>query len=75
MRVSELMATNVITCKPENNCSEAMALMERHKIRHLPVVDNGKVIGVVSIRDTLDVMRQSAEQNAAVMRDLSIARR
>ena len=75
MRVSELMATNVITCKPENNCSEAMALMKRHKIRHLPVVDNGKVIGVVSIRDTLDVMRQSAEQNAAVMRDLSIARR
>jgi CBS domain-containing protein len=52
-----------------------MALMKRHKIRHLPVVDGGKVLGIVSIRDTLDVLRQSAEQNAAVMRDLSIARR
>lgn len=75
MRVSELMAKNVITCKPDNTCLEAMALMKRHKIRHLPVVDGGKVLGIVSIRDTLDVLRQSAEQNAAVMRDLSIARR
>lgn len=75
MRVSELMATNVITCKPENTVLEAMALMKRHKIRHLPVVEGGKVLGIVSIRDTLDVLRQNAELNAAVMRDLSIARR
>ena len=75
MRVSELMATNVITCKPEHTVLEAMALMKRHKIRHLPVVEGGKVLGIVSIRDTLDVLRQNAELNAAVMRDLSIARR
>lgn len=75
MRVSELMATNVITCKPDSTVLEAMALMKRHKIRHLPVVEGGKVLGIVSIRDTLDVLRQNAELNAAVMRDLSIARR
>lgn len=75
MLVSDLMARNVITCKPENTVLEAMALMKRHKIRHLPVVEGGKVLGIVSIRDTLDVLRQNAELNAAVMRDLSIARR
>lgn len=74
MLVSELMAKNVITCKPEHTVLEAMALMKRHKIRHLPVVEEGKVVGIVSIRDTLDVLRQSAEENAAVMRDISIAR-
>lgn len=75
MLVSELMAKNVITCKPEHTVLEAMALMKKHKIRHLPVYDGGKVIGIVSIRDTLDVLRQNAEQTAAVMRDISIARR
>lgn len=75
MLVSELMARNVITCKPEHTVLEAMALMKKHKIRHLPVCDGGKVVGIVSIRDTLDVLRQNAEQTAAVMRDISIARR
>lgn len=75
MQVSELMARNVITCKPENTVLEAMALMKKHKIRHLPVCDGGKVMGIVSIRDTLDLLRQNAEQDAAIMRDLSIARR
>ena len=74
MLVSSLMARNVITCKPENTVLEAMALMKRHKIRHLPVCEGGKVTGMVSIRDTLDVLRQNAEQTAAVMRDISIAR-
>ncbi|MGD9783110.1 MAG: CBS domain-containing protein [Hyphomicrobiaceae bacterium] len=75
MRVSDLMTTKVITCKPEHTVLEAMALMKRHRIRHLPVCDDtGKVLGIVSIRDTLDVLRQNAEQTAAVMRDLSIAR-
>lgn len=75
MLVSDLMAKNVIVCKPENSVLEAMALMKRHKIRHLPVCEDGKVVGIVSIRDTLDVLRQNAEENAAVMRDISIARR
>ena len=74
MLVSDLMAKNVITCKPDNTVLEAMALMKRHKIRHLPVSEDGKVVGIVSIRDTLDVLRQNAEENAAVMRDISIAR-
>ena len=74
MLVSELMSRNVVTCKPEHTVLEAMAMMKKHKIRHLPVCDGGKVVGIVSIRDTLDVLRQNAEQTAAVMRDLSIAR-
>lgn len=75
MQVSELMSRNVISCKPECTVLEAMAQMKRHRIRHLPVLEGGKVVGIVSIRDTLDVLRRDAEENAAVMRDLSIARR
>ena len=75
MLVSELMARNVIVCKPSHTVLEAMALMKKHKIRHLPVCDEGNVVGIVSIRDTLDMLRQNAELNAAVMRDISIARR
>lgn len=74
MRISELMSKNVITCAPGTSVFEAMALMKRHRIRHLPVVDGDKLIGMISIRDALELLRRDADQKAAVMRDIAIAR-
>jgi CBS domain-containing protein len=39
-----------------------MSLMSTHKIRHLPVVDNGKVLGLISIRDIMDDIIADHEQ-------------
>jgi len=48
--VSEIMSTDVVTIDPSWTTDRCMALMDERRIRHLPVVDGGKVIGVVSIR-------------------------
>ncbi|MFN3805012.1 MAG: MFS transporter [Pyrobaculum sp.] len=54
--VSQYMVTNVITVSKETPLRDAAELMVRYNIRHLPVVENGKVIGVISVRDILKVI-------------------
>jgi IMP dehydrogenase len=50
-RVEEIMTANVVVVSPRTRTRECMALMTEKNIRHLPVVDEGRVIGMVSIRD------------------------
>ena len=50
-KVSEVMTTEVITVKPEDTVLHCIALTKQHHIRHLPVVEEGKAIGMVSLRD------------------------
>jgi CBS domain-containing protein len=49
--VREIMTDKVITVHPGQTVEECMALMTEKRIRHLPVVEGGKVIGIVSIGD------------------------
>ena len=51
--VREVMETNVIHVRPEQSIELCMALMTDKRVRHLPVVENTKVIGIVSIGDLL----------------------
>ncbi|HLX22135.1 MAG TPA: CBS domain-containing protein [Usitatibacter sp.] len=50
-RVEEIMTANVIVVNPRTKARECMQLMTEKNIRHLPVVEEGRVIGMVSIRD------------------------
>ena len=50
-RVEEIMTPNVIVVSPRTHTRECMQLMTDKNIRHLPVVDDGKCTGMVSIRD------------------------
>jgi len=50
-RVEEIMTPNVVVVSPRTRTRECMALMSEKNIRHLPVVDEGRVVGMVSIRD------------------------
>lgn len=50
-RVEEIMTPNVICVSPRTKTRECMALMTGKNIRHLPVMEEGRVIGMVSIRD------------------------
>ena len=50
-KVEEIMTPNVIVVSPRTNTRECMQLMTEKSIRHLPVVDEGRVVGMVSIRD------------------------
>ena len=49
--VSEIMSANVSCIRPDQTVEEAMALMTDKRIRHLPVVEDGSVVGVISIGD------------------------
>jgi CBS domain-containing protein len=50
-RVDEIMSTNVSTTKPAESVDDCLRLMTEKHIRHLPVVEGGKVIGIISIGD------------------------
>ena len=52
--VSDIMTRNVFTVAPKTTTTEAMALMSEKKVRHLPVVEGGTVLGMISIRDIMD---------------------
>ncbi len=64
-RVCDIMTANVISVAPITGTRECMALMSQHKIRHLPLVDNGKVVGMISIRDIMDDIISDHEQTIA----------
>ena len=51
--VSEIMSTDFITCDLSTTSSELMEIMTNHKIRHIPIIDNGKLLGMVSIGDVV----------------------
>ena len=52
-RVGEIMTGDVITVSPLTSVSDCMALMTEHHIRHLPVLEDGSLAGVVSIGDVV----------------------
>jgi CBS domain-containing protein len=54
MRVREIISPEVVTVGPQQTVEECMRLMTEHRVRHLPAVENGKVLGIVSIGDLVN---------------------
>lgn len=67
IRMSEVMVTELITVTPESTTSDCMKLMTDKTIRHLPVIENGKPVGLVSIGD---VVKAVIEEQAQVIQHL-----
>ncbi len=59
--VSELMTKQIFYIKPENTLNDCMALMTAKHIRHLPVFDNNRVMGIVTIRDVVKAIVSEQE--------------
>ena len=59
---SNLMTQNLITCSPEMGIGDALISMNENWIRHLPVVHEEKILGLISIRDVLALALEIAEQ-------------
>jgi len=63
-QVKDIMTPKVLTVSAATRTRECMALMSQKKIRHLPVIDGDKVLGMISIRDLMDVI--IAEQETTI---------
>ena len=71
--VDHLMTRAVKTCGREANLRDVMTLMTNRRIRHLPVVEDGRLIGIISIGDVVKSRLQEVEMEAGVLRDAYIA--
>lgn len=59
--VQDLMTAEVITAAPDDEIDQVMDIMTERRIRHLPVLENGSLCGIISIGDVVNTMRQSVE--------------
>jgi CBS domain-containing protein len=75
MRVSDLMTGTVVTCSPQDSIADAARIMTMRRIRHLPVKEGGRLVGVISIGDVLKHRLTEIELEARVLRDLALAAR
>lgn len=75
LRVRDVMTTKVISCGPEDSLDEARAILQKHRFRHLPVVDGTQMIGILSIRDLLLTSLEESQFEVSVLKDSVIAAR
>lgn len=66
MKVEQLMSRDVVSCDPECTVSEAIAIMRKHNVRHLPVIEEDThLIAMVSMRDLLDLEKKTDLREAS----------
>ena len=67
--VSETMTRKVVTCGQNETIAEIMGRMTAGKFRHVPVVEQGRLIGIVSIGDIVKARLEELEQEHDALRD------
>lgn len=66
--IATLMTREVVTCKPDDTAADIMAVMTDRRIRHVPVLRNGALAGIISIGDVVKVRLGEIEQEASDLR-------
>ncbi len=67
--VETCMTKTVVTCRDADTIDRIMAEMTAHRFRHMPVVERGRLTGIVSIGDVVRMRIAEAEMEAAAMRE------
>jgi len=65
---AEVMTSQVVTCKETDTLDDLMAMMTQRRIRHLPVVTDGDLVGIISIGDVVKHHMAEIEMEATAMR-------
>jgi len=73
--VKEIMQHGVITVSPDESVSRVMQLMTRHRVRHMPVLRDGNLAGIISIGDVVKHRLEDLECETNVLRDAYMATR
>ncbi|RMD62668.1 MAG: CBS domain-containing protein [Alphaproteobacteria bacterium] len=74
MHVADLMTRAVKTCTPADDVKNVMSEMTRSRIRHLPVVEGDKLVGIISIGDVVKNRLDELETETTVLRDYIVGR-
>jgi len=64
----QLMTRAVVTCSPEDTVAQVMEMMTHHRIRHLPVLQQGRLVGMVSIGDVVKARIGEQEEEVEGLR-------
>jgi len=68
-RIGSVMTSPVITCEPDTSLEDLMRLMTNRRIRHLPVVREGRLAGIISIGDVVRFRLMELESETEVLRE------
>ncbi len=75
MHVADIMTPSVRTCTPQDSVKHVMTVMTHNRIRHLPVIDDGRLCGIISIGDVVKNRLRERELEVNVLRDTCITAR
>ena len=70
LRVREIMATEIVCLSPDKTVEWCMALMTDKRIRHIPILDEGKLVGIISIGDVVKSIIKSQEVSQVIINTL-----
>jgi CBS domain-containing protein len=73
--VGHILAGSPVSVSPEETTKRVMHLMTHSRVRHLPVMENGKLVGIVSVGDIVKHRLEELEMESNVLRDLAVAAR
>lgn len=68
LTATALMSRNVISCRPDDTVAEVMEVMTQRRFRHLPVIEHGRLVGIISIGDLVKKRITEAVQEAEQLR-------
>jgi CBS domain-containing protein len=71
--VGHIVTSPLVAISPEETITHVMQLMTHSRMRHLPVMDNGELVGVVSVGDLVKYRLEELEMDSSVLRDLAVA--
>ncbi|HWY62642.1 MAG TPA: CBS domain-containing protein [Rhizomicrobium sp.] len=73
--VLHIITDRLVTVSPEDTTRRVMQLMTHSRIRHLPVMENGQLVGIVSVGDIVKYHLEELEMESNVLRDIAVAAR
>jgi CBS domain-containing protein len=60
-RVADIMTSELVTCSPDDSLDELSAVMTTHRVRHVPVIEDGRLAGIVSIGDVVKIRMEELQ--------------
>ena len=69
--VSEFMTEDIVYCNADDDVHDALKIMAKHTIRHIPVLDNGNLVGVISVGELIHELYKESEITVHDIGDLS----